>query len=342
MFKRLVFIISILFVSFSTTAQSEVLNETAPRIVSEDNIIINQKLFGDTFLIGNSITINAPIEGDLFVIATDLIVDAPIDGSLRAIATNIELKAPVRGSFTFIGNSIYIPATGEIGIDAYGITKRLNFEGRIGRNLNLALSVNAEITINGKIMGDFTYADSRPQITDTSFIGGKTNKIEYPAITPEVEKNNRKDQIIAKASHSIVLIILSLVIFAGKKSWYKKTFELFEKHTLRSLLYGLATLVLTPVILFILFITLIGIPFALVFMELLFFIYYLSPMFIGPYIGKKILNRKEIEPIHIIVGILLLDIMTLAPGIGTIVMLISAMAVVGLIVYNYSLRFQKE
>jgi len=342
MFKRLVFTISILFVSFATTAQAEVLNETAPRIVTEDNIVINKQLFGDTFLIGDTITMKAPIEGDLFVIAKNLYVEAPINGSLRAIATNIELKAPISGSFTFIGDNIYIASTGEIGIDAYGITQRLNFEGRIGRNLNLAFSPNSEITVNGKIMGDFTYADSRPQITDTSFIAGKTHEIEYNLNNQEIEKNNRRNQILSKASHSIILILLSLAIYAGRKSWYKKKFELLEKNPLKSLLYGLATSVLTPFILFILLITLVGIPFALVLLEILFFIYYLSPIFIGAFIGKKILPRKDVEPIHIIIGILLLDIISLAPNIGGLVMLISSIALVGLVVYNYSLRFKKK
>lgn len=322
-----------------TPSQATTINGPAPHFVTEDNIEINSEVNGDIILIGQNIKVTDPINGDLFVIAENVLIDAPINGDLRAIASTIEVQSTVSGSFAFISEKVSIPVTGEIRTDAYGIASKFALYGRIGRELNLGYADNADILIEGNVVGNIHYLNSMPNITDEAFLGGKLVQTDVSDFEMN-EQDMRLQIILGKILHSLSLIFITVLLTRFFPKIFAKGFELYKKNIQQNLIYGILSLVIIPFILFILLVSAIGIPVALIGIALIIFLIYISPIYIATFIGQKILPNARGVLIQSICGIFIFDVISMGPVIGSILYLAGIITFIGLI-FKAAIDFRK-
>lgn len=323
-----------IFLLVSQPAFATNISGPAPHFVSEDNIEVTHEVNGDTFLVGQNIVISESINGDLFIIGDKVSISAPINGDLRIIASSIDIKSYITGSLAFISEKTLINSIGEIEKDAYGITSKFNLYGRIGGDLNLGYSENSEILVDGKVLGNIHYLDKLPSLTKDAFLGGEIIKTSTPNFE-STQENRRLQIIIQKIFHSLSLIFIAFIVIKLPKNIFVKGFESYKKTFKKNLLLGLFYMLIIPLILIALTISIIGIPVALIAFAELMFLIYISPIYVGTFIGSKILPNSKSILLQTICGIFIFDAISMGPIIGSLLYLISIIVFLGFIIKTF-------
>jgi cytoskeletal protein CcmA (bactofilin family) len=280
---------------------------------------------GDTRLAGAIVSVKGRIEKDLYVAGARLNVDARVGGSLNAagarliVGSQSEIEGPMRiggADVVFAGNS---RGAAEI----YGDTVQI--DGRIGGNLLVrarSVTVGKTAVLEGDVV--FETLDD-PNIEEGATLRGRQT-VTLPRPGP------REPWSIAKALIAVALfgigagLVLGLILLIAARPLVEQAISQFRDAPLRSLLIGLAVLVLVPLIAVLLMVTVIGIPvglLALLAFPLLLLVAWVLAAFA---VADWLFNRGRAE--HSFTGRLLL----LLAGLG-VVTLAGIVPVVGALVW---------
>lgn len=322
-------------------ARAEVLSKEAPFIEVSNDISIQENKNTDVFVIADNITVEKEIAGDFFAIGKKITINSPIKGSARIVAEQITVNAPISGSLLYIADNVYVSTLGEIEKDAYGLTNKLVLDGRIGQSLNLNVPEQTESntlstsTISGKIIGNLYYSGSKPEILENSFINGQvieTMKDE------NIESSNRSDLIISKIIHSLTMILVGLILLKINKDKLSEVVVSYKTSFGRNILIGVASSILIPVIVMALLISIIGLPIGLFITFLTIFVGYFGYIIPAIALGQKVFEKRSLGMLQLITGVLLLDILTMTPIIGSTLSIIIVVSSIGLIVNKFVLK----
>lgn len=301
-----------------------------------DDIIINDSINGNVYLIGDEIEISSEqIDGNVFIIANTLKINTDIYMSLYAIANSVDIESGEIVDAYLIANSVNIGKEASIDRDAKIICDKLNMNGVIYKNL-YCMSQNA--TINGVIDGKLTYTGNLQE-------GEEANISESQKIEIEVE-NNFQERLNAfvVALKRIMLIwkmitgsIIVLIIFLLTKSCIRinKTSEeeklyytekTFSDNDIIKLLKGLAYIVLCFIAIIILFITVIGIPVGLLLLLVYCVTLYIATpvacIEIAKFIKIKMNSKGKLKAVIALISIalyILLVLFTRVPHVGALI-----------------------
>ncbi len=332
-------LIALLLIINPNVANAEVLSKEAPFIEVSNDISIQENKNTDVFVIGDNITVEKEIAGDFFAIGKKITINSPIKGSARIVAEQITVNAPISGSLLYIADNVYVSTLGEIEKDAYGFTNKLVLDGRIGQSLNLNApeQTDSEIisTISGKIIGNLYYSGPKPEILENSFINGQvieTMKDE------DIENTNRSDLILSKILHSLTMILVGLILLKINKDKLSDIVVSYKTSFGRNILIGVASSILIPIIVMALFISIIGIPIGLFIAFLTIFVGYFGYVIPAIALGQKVFEKRPLGILQLITGVLLLDILTMTPIIGSTLSIIIVVSSIGLIVNKFVLK----
>lgn len=297
-----------------------------------DKINIINKINSDVILIGSNISINSEIDGDAFIIGEYIEINAKINGSLRFISSSeVVVRSYVDGSVSGISPSLTLSSTADINRDVYGYFDKFSNQGRIGKDLNISLNGDARGSNNGKVIGNVFYTNFKPILGDRSFIQGGIFNIPD---TQSVEENPQLEIIFNKLFHAASILIIFWAIKIFRKDSISKLSKRINSISIKTITIGLITLISSFIIIPLLIISLVGFPLALIFSGLMFTIWYCSPIVGSLYIGNKIFSNKADSLIRFVVSLLLFDLITIAPIIGSLISILVFVLTIG-IVYEY-------
>lgn len=357
-------IIATLFTTFSyaeenvTTEDSSTNTTTTSETTEDDATSSNQTTTqkGDLFLTGDSITIDYPVSGNVFIIANEVTINHNIDGNVFILANKINID-----SNTYIYSDLFACAS-EITIagtiyDVYSISNKLTLDpnmyiirditsrtsslslsGYVKRNANFnfnTIQVNESYTL---IDGDLNYSASSESIPD-SIVSGTINYTESVSSdakdTNAIIKNYLQEflQILA-----IAMIIIIIVVIAASK-FTNKMYSVLSNKAAATLGCGALTLILVPVICFVLFCTIFGIIPALALLFTYIFILSISPIILSIPLAKIICNKmnKQSKGLTILFALLLVIVIWLLeqiPILGILVALFVSLFGLGIITYS--------
>lgn len=165
----------------------------------QDNVVVEDIVDGNAFIIGKNVTIKGEIGGDLFVMADKLTIDGGyVYSSVFACANEIT-----------VNGIIY---------DIYAVTNSftLGEDGYVYRDLKVTSKTS---NINGKIKRNALLSSSEYNISDSAVIGGN---LEYTAsedisvpedvVTGEVKRNVEESTKVEKNIGSVILSYVSNLI----------------------------------------------------------------------------------------------------------------------------------
>lgn len=307
---------------------AEVISNESPYIEVSDNITLDSKRVGDVYVIAEEINVQNEIDGDFFAVGKKITVNSPINGDARLIAEQITINAPINGSLTYLSTNIYISSLGEIEADAYGFTSKMIHDGRIGRNLSLNNAEDSLSKIAGKVIGNVYYSGAKPETLDGAFINGQI--IESFEIQNQ-ESNQRLDLIISKIFHSLTMILVGFIFLKLSP----KSLDLFSteyKSNLgKNILYGIGTFILFPLATILLFVSIIGFPIGISLVAFIIALSYFGFLIPALSLGQKIFDKRPVGMLQIITGVLVLDILTMTPYIGSTLSTIIVVSSIGLV-----------
>jgi hypothetical protein len=269
-------------------------------------ININNTTNNDLFLAGNMINItkDAQVKRDLYLAANSIAIDTDVAGRIYAAANEITLE-----DITINGN-------------AYIAASKINIVGKV--------------TINGSLNYN----------SGTTIVGKKNLDVDQINIT-KVEKDNTLSKIYSTIINIISLILIAVIINLLLPNIYKNIDKkIASNKVLKDLGVGLLAFIVVPIIAIILAFTVVGIPLTFITLAIYVITAYLctitSSILLGNLINTKLFKQDDNFYLNAIMGIIIVQLLSLIPYVGSLIELFFSLTGFGIITLMFITEIKKE
>jgi len=322
--------------------QNKKIDESA--LIAGSDLIIDADINGDLFCAGQNITVNGKIKGDVLCAGQVITINGLVDGNVRVVGQTVEINGNVNRNIISLSQSLRVAKFSLVKGDVFFGVQNVGFEGSLGRDL---LGAAEELTISGSLLRNAKVTASKINLIDSAKIGGdfeyytdnlgtssisaknvKGNILKHEIERKEISKNDVNKvsflgNIFSKVFWIISTLLLGFALIYFLKPGLVSRVGIISHSPFVTGLVGLAVLILTPIVFFLLLVTFIGAPFAFV----LLLEYIVSVMLASVYpsivFGKWILRdlfKKKTEGFYrpLITGTVSLGLIMAIPFIGFI------------------------
>lgn len=352
--KKYFIAVLIFFTAFASLLSPVLAQELAQqdKVTLEKNQTINQDYFtagetvtilgtvnGDTYVAGGNILIEGTINGDLLVAGGAVQIRGTVNGNVRAVGGNMTISGNIAKNVTVMGGNISV-SEGAV------ITGSLTIAGGnvevfapVGRgitagagNLYVGESVGGNITAgvgmltlgsNAKVTGNLNYWSEEDMVSnDGATVSGIITRNEYQKYVADKEmfaKAVSGALFTIKLVEIIALLLLGSVLIKLAPNYTKKTVDIIQTNPWKSLFVGLITSIVLPVLIVLAFISLIGIPVAVMGIFIIMLLFVFAKIFASLFIGGVLLsmvNKSVNVYASLAVGLLVLFVLFFIPVIG--------------------------
>jgi len=328
--------------------------------VAGGKIFIGESVFGDVLAVGGDITVSGDVAEDMAIAGGSISILGSSGGDIRIAGGDILVTGSTKGDLMVAGGAIDILPEVNVGRDVAIVGGAISFNGTV---MGDARITGGRVDIGGNIVGNLTVEAEEIYIRSGATIGGSIvykgkdetilNVEEGATITgatvyEEGKLSGFADKktlaaffgtlVIAKLVSFLAFGILAVIFF---KKFSRGIVRGGLEHKGRAFICGLLTLIVTPIVSVILFMTVVGsfIGFILLFSYILVLslagVY--AGIMLGSWIGKYL--QKEGHGIvvdwkYAILGIVALFIIGLIPFVGWVVVLYLVLTALGSITYG--------
>lgn len=313
-----------------TIGEGEVLEDDL--IVAGDTIMIDGDVSGDLIAAGGDIEVAGRVDDDAWIAGGSLSIDGEIGDDLRVAGGDIHLRGSVADNAMIAGGTITTSRNSDVGGDLDVAGGSIEIAGHVGADLSCAGGI---VVIGGTVDGNATIDADDIRILQSARIQGdleytSDKEIKIPAGTvmgDVVYKRSEKkvEDIYSKTTSaiisflSILLIGLLMVRFTGNTTI--RVSDTIATQLLKSLGSGVLLLIAIPLVALVLMMTVIGIPLGLIVLFAYIVLLYISKIFVGLAIGRRIVTyvKKEISSPywHLVVGLIVIAFATRLPLLGS-------------------------
>ena len=297
---------------------------------------------GDVVVAGNSINISGPVAGDVIAAGNTIKISGDVGGSVRVVGSSVDISSFVEKNVWAVGGTVALADSSKVGWDVFAGGGSVEIKGSVGRSvwagagtLVIANEVGKDVMAlletegqlflypQAEVSGNLTYqaaADDQLVVQEGAQVFGETSRKNLIAPSEaELDKSFGAFFVFLKITSFFSLLVIGLVFVLLVPKLTLHVQEVMVKKPWVSLGWGFVFLVVVPVAVFLLMITVIGIPLALIMIPLYFIAIYVSQIFAGLAIGLLIfdhLNKNKkykgslVWPL--VLGLLLVMIVCLA------------------------------
>lgn len=242
----------------SSTTNSKDVHEGDLYLSGED-VTMDKLVNGNVYIMANNVTVTGQVAGNLFILANKAtFTDAYIESSVYLCANEVNFKA-VASDLYACCNTIEIPTNYGVYRDLKCYGNSLTILGIIGRNVecNVA-SLNLEKDDSkADIYGNLKYSSTKEiQIPDGAVQGETT--------FTQIAKQETKEKVTDYLANAATAVVFTLVIYGlallFSKSSIEKCTKIASKKFLPAFGIGILSLILIPVVSFLLLISIVGAP----------------------------------------------------------------------------------
>jgi cytoskeletal protein CcmA (bactofilin family) len=265
-----------------------------------------------------------------------------VSGDLAACGANVEVLGKVQGRLKACGANVIIPGNIQGDLRAYGANVNLagKYHGTVkaaAANVTLAGVFDGDVEVGAAriivaptavLKGNFIYVSADLNIQKGSRILGEVIQREALVKKERIEKWGREGiKAFVPVGVFFWLVAIAALIIVGVLINY-----LFPKRTnavigaiaqspWKNLGFGFIFLVVVPIAIIIAFFTVVGIPAGIIAALLYGIAIYISSIYIGVWIGRKILGylKKSLATAFfwpLVVGIIIISLLSMIPFIG--------------------------
>lgn len=319
----------------------------------DSKVNLNADVKGSAILAGEGVNIKSDVDGIAFGVSNETEFGGSAEYGIFA-GTTVDIKGNISKDTFIAGNTVKIQQDSDLNRDVIIAGNDVKINGNIDRNLTV---YGNNVEINGKVSGNVKLVVSSVKIGDKAVIGN----LSYPkdanvsisdkSKTGEITKTEAINDDTVSVSSIIVSGVMSLVsllvifailtlvcpnVFTKIQDKYSK-FD-FDKG-IEVVTKGLLVLVLVPMVSLLAFSFAFGIPLAFILIVLYVIAIYLSSIFAGYILGYKIWQKFGKRDINILVigllGLLIITILKMVPGVSVVVSVITLLVGLGLIVDGF-------
>ncbi|MFA6255443.1 MAG: hypothetical protein WC675_05490 [Patescibacteria group bacterium] len=336
--------------------------------IKAGNVIdIQGAVNGDVIVAGSSITIAGPVAGDVIAAGNTIRITGIVSGSVRVVGSSVEINSAVEKNVWAVGSTVNLGPESKVGWDVYAAGANVEIKGPVAGNVlasaasividnEVGKDVKASVDKEGQIIlypkakvgGNLTYKAATTEqliLKEGATVVGQTTKTELP-VPSEREFRGFLHGFLGfmKVMSFFSLLVIGLVLVTLIP---KVVFEIRDemmKKPQADFGWGLVYLIIVPVLVFLLAITLIGLPLALIIMFLYVIALFIAKVMVGFTIGLIVLDRFNKEKKYkgsliwpLVIGLLIFVILTSLPLVGWLIKLILVIWALGAI-----LQFKKQ
>lgn len=335
---------------------------------SGESVTIDGTVNGDAYLAGGNVTVGGTVNGDLLAAGGAVTVRGHVTEDIRVAGGTVIISGTVDGNVTMGGGSVTITDSASIGGSLVSGSGSLSVFGPIARGATFGagsaqignsiggnvIAGTGKLTLNpsANIQGNLTYYSSeKAEVQPGAIVAGNVGMKRPVEPKKEPEKVAAFISLAALVSgllYLISLFIVGLLFLKLTPVFTQDTVNFIGKRPWASLGVGFIILILTPFIVLILLMTIVGIPLALMLLFGYFIYIYLSVIFSTLLIGQKILGYFKIrrgQVLALFVGLIAYGIISIIPFIGWFLSFLVMLAGMGALLMqkrNYYLSFRHK
>lgn len=304
-------------------------------------VTVNGLSRGDLYAGGGMVTINGDVEADLNLGGGNVIVNGNVGDDARIAGGNVSINSQIAGDLLVAGGNLSITEKTRVGADLTAAGGNIVLDAPVVGKARIG---GGTITINSKIEGDLiVHADEELVFESKSVV---TGKILYTGKKPALVKegaqvstieftkiksgaSNAKSFVgISALVNLLALMIVGLILVYAAQGRTRLAIRAIFAQPWLSLGTGLIGLIVTPFVVVILFVTVIGYYLAL----MLLFSYILillagsvvGATFLGSWIVKLAMQKQDLEAdwLAVVAGVIGYVILSFIPFIGWLAIMI--------------------
>lgn len=317
-------------------------------IVGGTDIRIEGTVEGDLISFSRSVTVNGTVKGDLIAFARDIRVSGTVTDDVRGFAQYVTIEGKVGKHVTAFCQTLELREKSEIGANVYGFVGEAQVNGHLLRNLVLyagesvlAGHVDGAVRIQGdrltvasgaRIPGTLVYRSHRKPVIES---GAQIGKLDFVQVVRKPRYTQAGFYLKQAIRYAGTLLLAALLIWLMPGPFERVTANVGSLG--RGAGLGLLLVVSIPVAALILMITMVGLPIGLIMGGLYAILLYGGHLFVGAWVGAKLLSRPEGKLATIgaaAVGLLIYRASKFIPFVGTLVTFLAAVIGLGAICYE--------
>ena len=272
--------------------------------VFTDNIKIDGVVDGDVILIGNRVQLNGTITGDAYILGATLNIDSNVYGNIFVFGNNTKIEGLVTDN-TYIVSS-YLDYQADTHKDVLAIFFDGTLKGSVGDDLR---AIGMKPNIQSIIRGDLVLIGEQENLTGTTVTGeiydsnrlnriAKSQGVDIEKTSPFNIESPWENRAWSLTINFLSFLLVGFILIMISPV---KTYKIQEKITastnefLKSLAVGFIVFMLLPIPLFILAISIIGTPAAMLIAGLLIFLMFFGTVWVETALGREILTLLKVE-----------------------------------------------
>lgn len=317
--------------------------------VSGANVGITSKINGDVFVAGGSINFSGSTTRSLFALGGNNVIGGQVAEDLRITGGNITIASVTGGDLLVFGGTISLTG-GQTGRDLLVSGANVNISAPVGGKalingndvfINAPIKRSVQIQANNLKIGPKAVLESNLSYrSPNKAVIGKGAVIKGKTTFQKQGRGRNLNRVVFALMFFLIrvagLILLGLALAGFLPVKSKAVVNITNPWA--SLGLGFAVLVSVPVAIFLLFITVIGWPFAIVLLAAYVLVILLATAYAGIILGslfsRYILKVPEFEAtwLEVVIGIPLLALIGVIPVIGWLIWFILFILALGKIV----------
>lgn len=295
----------------------------------------DQIIFDNFFAAGEKVHIAGRIMGDLIVFGGEVIITGQIDGNIITFGGDVKLSGKAQNIFAsggtvlvngivkrdllIGGGEIYITKNSRVGRDAYIGGGSANVAGKIYRNLRVGTGTLV-ISPNALVKGEIDYSSRYSNVSNKAKILGKVSYHPMPDYQEQAQKVFAGIVLTREIVGVITILLLGILAIFFFPHQVKLIRVAMQRDFWKNFGIGILSIILIPIVVILLFVTLVGFPLGVLLLVAYIFGIYFTTIFASIYIGHWIFKKMGKPNIHnvwsLIVGYIVFKVITWVPLIG--------------------------
>lgn len=326
----------------------------------EDKCNVAENIDGCLAALGETVNVSGNVKGISFVLGDSVNLSGTTE-YLFLLGNTINLDTSIFKDSFILGATVNITSKNMLGRDAVILASTLNLSGEAKRDVTITaetvkihdatilgnIRIDADnIVISGdtKILGTLTYYDDTNIDMANTVIISNADVLKAPTVEEPTKESifisKVKKEIFTIATVAVVLLVLSCATSTFTKIDKKVVNNLNIGDAMVTMVTGFLVLSLTPIVIVILLVTIIGMPAAIILLILYIIGIWLSNAFTGYVLVKHLFKNKKIHTIIVVIlGLMLVTLLCNIPIISGVFKFISL--IFGMGVYTYIFKKNK-